>query len=713
MLKVFEFIPFHVVRLVIVGLLTFHSAALEKATAQSENSYTQQPTEILIKGILIKGANLEGILFEHPGSVTVIRPTEVTKRGGDHLQDVLGLVPNLNWAGGTSRPQFFQIRGVGEVEQYEGAPNSSVGVIIDGLDFTSIGAPFTLFDLDQVEVLRGPQATRYGANALAGIISVRTQDPTPVYTGRAQLSLGQDDLFAGGAAIGGAIGGTSAAQFRVSAYQHRSDGFRDNLFFNSDNTNERDEFTGRAKLKLVPDSTLQIDLTGMAIDQDNGYDAFAIDNSLNTQSDRPGQDSNLSDGGSLRIKWDISQELELISTSSGIRSNLDYSYDGDWGNDPFWSPYDPYDYFASTYRDIRKAMQEVRLKSNDTDYQLGETARWNIGLYAERYRENATINNYEQQIIYDEFNSNYVAHTGAVFGEYEQPLFQATALRGGVRLEQRYTRYCDSRENSGGPDDLMWGGNLTLDHGLSDNLNSYLTAARGFKGGGVNASLGVPETSREFQPESIYSFEAGLNSSLLSGQVTTRTAAFAMFRRDIQTRYSFQSDPTDPLTFVYLTDNVARGENLGIEQEVNARVGDRVQLALSGALLDAKFTSVSTDELFLDGRQQSHAPSWQYSATATYDVTQNIFAQINVVGRDGFYFQDSHNEKSSPYNLLGAALGYQERFWRITVWGKNLTDKSYAVRGFFFGNEPPDFQEKVYIQRGDPLQIGATLEVFF
>ena len=79
--------------------------------------------------------------------------------GLQHLQDLLGLVPNLTWAGGTSRPRYFQLRGVGELEQYQGAPNPSIGFLIDDIDFSGVGMPATLFDVEQIEVLRGPQGT--------------------------------------------------------------------------------------------------------------------------------------------------------------------------------------------------------------------------------------------------------------------------------------------------------------------------------------------------------------------------------------------------------------------------------------------------------------------------------------------------------------------------------------------------------------------------
>src|SRR5271167_3312380 len=112
-----------------------------------------------------------------PQSVTVIDREALQAAGLQHFEDVLGLIPDLNWAAGTSRPRFFQLRGIGEVEQYQGAPNPSVGFLIDDIDFSGVGMPATLFDTQQIEVLRGPQGTTYGANALAGLISVRSEEP--------------------------------------------------------------------------------------------------------------------------------------------------------------------------------------------------------------------------------------------------------------------------------------------------------------------------------------------------------------------------------------------------------------------------------------------------------------------------------------------------------------------------------------------------------
>src|ERR1700736_450 len=130
-----------------------------------------------LEEIVVTAALRSTSVADLPQSVTVLDRDTLRGAGVQHFEDVLGLIPNLNWAAGTSRPRFFQLRGIGEVEQYQGAPNPSVGFLIDDIDFSGVGMPATLFDTQQIEVLRGPQGTAYGANALAGLISVRTADP--------------------------------------------------------------------------------------------------------------------------------------------------------------------------------------------------------------------------------------------------------------------------------------------------------------------------------------------------------------------------------------------------------------------------------------------------------------------------------------------------------------------------------------------------------
>src|SRR5580700_5562679 len=175
-----------------------------------------------------------------PQSVSVLDAAALQGAGVQHFEDVLAMIPNLSWASGSSRPRFFQLRGIGEVEQYQGAPNPSVGFLIDDIDFSGVGMPATLFDVQQIQVLRGPQGTTYGANALAGLISVRTADPGTDFELHGEATGATYDTRAAGIAIGDGMAGGDAG-WRLVAQQYLSDGFRHDAYYDMNTTNGYDE----------------------------------------------------------------------------------------------------------------------------------------------------------------------------------------------------------------------------------------------------------------------------------------------------------------------------------------------------------------------------------------------------------------------------------------------------------------------------------------
>ena len=128
-----------------------------------------------------------------PASVSVIDAEQLRATTVEHFEEAIREVPNLNLSGEGSRARYFQLRGVGELEQYDGAPNPSLGFIVDDIDFSGLGSIGTLYDVDRVEVLRGPQGTRYGANALGGLIYIRSADPTPELSADFKADGGSDD----------------------------------------------------------------------------------------------------------------------------------------------------------------------------------------------------------------------------------------------------------------------------------------------------------------------------------------------------------------------------------------------------------------------------------------------------------------------------------------------------------------------------------------
>ena len=186
-----------------------------------------------------------------PASVSVLDAAFIESSAVQHFEELVNVIPNLNWSGDGHRARYFQIRGIGELEQYQGAPNPSIGFLIDDIDFSGIGSVATLFDIQRVEVLRGPQGSRYGANALAGLVYMQSAEPDTEPTGEARLTTASDGAAALGVALGGPLTEAGEFRYRFSAHYHSSDGFRDNPFLGRADTNGRTETTLQLIIQLV------------------------------------------------------------------------------------------------------------------------------------------------------------------------------------------------------------------------------------------------------------------------------------------------------------------------------------------------------------------------------------------------------------------------------------------------------------------------------
>jgi len=674
------------------------------ATAVGNASEPAELEEIVVTASLRPAG-----IGDFPVSTTVLDAGVLEAAGLQHLQDVLGLVPNLNWSGGTSRPRYFQLRGVGELEQYQGAPNPSVGFLIDDIDLSGVGMPATSFDVEQVEVLRGPQGTRYGANALAGLINVRTRDARPEHELHTELTAGEDGLLSAGIVVGGALGAAGPRQgaWRVAVQQAASDGFRHNRYLGRDDTNGRDELTARAKLALEPAAGWQVGPTLLHADLDNGFDAFAPDNSFDTLSDRPGRDAQRSSGVALRVDGDLDRTT-LRSTTAYADSDIVYSFDGDWGNDPYWGEYAPYDYFSRYQRERRTLSQDLRLVSDATARNGG--FGWLLGLYALRLEErNLQRDEFAGELLRPLLDTDYAATNVAAYGETEWGLGGSLVLSAGLRVETRSADYEDSDGASFSPRDTMVGGHLSLSGDLASRSGWYLTASRGYKAGGFNIGLFVPDDRREFEPEYLWNLEAGLHRMSDDRRLSAEVAVFHMWRESQQVATSFQLDPGDPLSYVFYTDNAARGRNAGLEATLAWQPVEVLTLGATLGLLHTEYVGYQYGERDLDGREQAHAPGWQYSLSAEWNSPRGWMARADLFGSDAFYFDASHDQQSDAYSLLNLKAGYVAGRWSAYAWGRNVFDERYAVRGFYFGLEPPDFANKLYVQQGDPRQFGITV----
>jgi len=663
-------------------------------------------------------------LLSQVGSISVISAQDILEREAQHLEGILNLAPNVNFAGGTSRARFFQIRGVGERSQFQEPLNPSIGLVIDGIDFSGLGGAGTLFDVQQVEILRGPQGTLHGANALAGLIDIRSGQPEAEPGLQLEAGAADYDSWNAGVVSTGPLV-TDQLLYRLAVNRFHSDGFIENDYLGRDDTNGQDETTVRGKLRWLPTGRDTLDLTVMYIDIDNGYDAFSLDNTRHTLSDEPGKDRQ--DSRALGLEWQRELDAMTVETSvTAATTASTYSFDEDWsyvGIAPGWE-YSSKDRYK---RDRDSYSATARLLSAEGSRLFGGSTDWVAGAYVLGDRENL-----DRRYTYleNDFSSRYDTDTYALFGQLDSQLSDGFTLITGLRIERRLTDYRDNNGVDSDPDKDLWGGRVALEYQFDDNRMAYGEISRGYRANGINAailaSMGSSEdpaiadqleTLQQFDEEYLVNYELGLKGKLLADTLQARLALFYMDREDQQVKGSLVIPRPDGSTaFIDYTSNAAQGNNYGMELELNWLASDRLELFANIGLLHTEFERyIDSDGNDLSGRDQAQAPNYQYAVGGHYDIGNGFYLRLDVEGRDSAYFSDRHDLKSPSYDLLNMRLGYAAQQWSVALWARNLTDEDYYVRGFgTFGNDPrKEYAVEPYYQYGEPRVVGVSTRFTF
>lgn len=691
------------------------------ANTQANGNQTDKALEVIEVTSNFRQANL----MKTSGSISVVDADKIVKNGAMHTQDLLGNFANVNFSSGASRGNFVQIRGIGLRSQFVDPINPSVGLLIDGINYSGLGGAGALFDVESVNLYRGPQGTQFGNDAMAGIITIDSTAATSEQTNRVMLTGGNYGTFGTGVAVGGAV--TDNFNARLSAQSQKSDGYITNNHLKREDTNDVDESNVKLKTNWQVTEDLVINSTLHYIDVDNGYDAWSLDENGRTLSDEPGEDKQRTKAIGVSAYYNGFESVELQVLASSLDSDLLYSYDEDWSYKGIhdWE-YSSFDAYARTRK---QSNLDVRLLSKGQTL-FNNTTSWVAGVYASE-RDSGLTRTYTYAD--NDFSSDNEHRDLAVYGELKYALSEKTSMTFGARVGEYDIDYMDNNGVVRNVDDNLYGLHFNVTNQVNEQAMTYVSLSRSDKAGGVNGDalakagdLTDPTLKAQladnatFDPETLYSAEFGVKGRSLDNALNVRLAAFYNYRKNPQLKGWVTDKIGDDSaeTFIGYNDNAGSGRGYGIELETRYSYNDNLDLYYNVGYLitrikDYVVVNKHGSNLDMHNRNFAHAPEYQFSAGGKYYADNGFYASVEVQGKDSFYYSDGHNQQSDFYAVTNLAIGYQAHGWKLNLAANNVFDREYAVRGFYFENDPRDLyaEKHNYVQLGSPATVNLSLEI--
>lgn len=669
-----------------------------------------------------------------PASITAFTGDQLQDLGLANSQDLATQIPGLSISGpfAESSPQIA-VRGVGN-NGFSANSVSTVGVYVDEVYLNqTIGHGFQMFDLERVELLRGPQGTLYGANTTSGALNFISRKPSDQFELEGELTYGNYDLVKADAAVNIPLSDHLAT--RLSARFNESDGNRRNVLLNRD-ANFVDDFAWRAQLGYEASATVDVLMNvhgsrsrndGAQYEQQGVIDPATFQRCstgaiaagactdffgyrespdiYSGSSDVPGFSNVDTLGAALTVNWQL-ESLKLTAISAYEETDRDTLDELDG------SPFDAFgDQFSS---DARQFSQELRLSSDASD-----RFSWILGAYF--FREDA--NEFEPlparafgpggltgltpflEGVYRYFDLD--TRNWATFADATYEITDNLAVRGGLRYtsEKKSVDYEAGLFNADGTNSATvftlqdarartffptigrsaedeWNvvtGRLVLEYSPSRDLLLYTSVARGFRGGNFNS--GALFSDAEFtlvDPEFVAALEGGVKATLFHGKATFNTSAFYYRYEDQQV--------TTVMNGQQLLANAAKASIWGGEFELALRPAPQLFSALGVSLLDATYDKfISPTGADLSGNELENSPGvtfnglidyeWDVSADFQLDVKTNVFYK----GDHFLDFSNSPLSEQKGYWLHDVSIGFgpKDGSYKVTAWVKNLWDEEY------------------------------------
>lgn len=717
--------------------------------------FAQKNDAIVLDEIIVTAQKKSENIQNVPIAITAITGGQLESKGIRSLDEVAFRVPNLSFRN-TSDIKLSPISLRGVIAQTGSAgQDPSVATYVDEVFLgAGAGANIAYYDLEAVEVLRGPQGTLFGRNAIGGVINIRTRKPTFDTQGYAEAEVGTFNHVRVSGALGGALVKDVLAA-RVSGSFDRRSGFTKIVPLNTNSDDENNwNLRGQFLLKPTDGSDFLLSVEYREVQQsgkafDTLVDAIGINPNNKDSNDRlifsDEKNRENFEGYRIALRGNIEIGSTKLTSITGYRHH-DYYSRSDTDATPSKLIYD------GDPEKVRAFSQELRLAGGDNN----STFSWLIGGFY--YNQKST------NLSFVEFGPDILGAPTSILGGSDaavkvssyaafasitaRPSSKLSFTLGGRFTKERksivYSQFDPlgflggtfAFNDPGKPGNTNtpakkynnFSPNFNVSYKASDDVLIYATASRGFKSGGFNDALGSA-TGIGFEPEKVDSAEVGVKSELLDRRLRLNLAAFYLKWKNILISVD------DPATKIFdpTLRNAGKARSYGLEAEATFKASERLSMNASIALLDARFTGPlatrQADGFTLD--RLPDAPKFTASGSFTYKVpiSDSLFVafvpEVIYRGSSFLSFNNALAAKDSAgndqpglnrqggYVLVNATLSLdagEDGRWSAGVWAKNLTNTRYKARVFDLSGGPVG---QVFQALGAPRTLGVFVKYDF
>ncbi len=653
--------------------------------------------------------------FEVPSSIQVVSGETIESLGYQSTEEIIHTIPNAHlsrYRTGLSEGNFT-IRGVGATTVNV---DQSIGFYIDGIPVTSV-AEFgpELLDVDRIEILRGPQGTLYGRNALGGVFHIRTVEPQADSSAKAMVGYGSDNdrkiALTGNTPLG-----SNAVLARFSLSHNSRDGRIDNVAEGASDVGDLTTTAARGRVSFDVSDRLELLVSADISDSEStegSGDFDAIDDQT-VNSLRPVTLTKKTRGLSMKAEY-VMDGMTFVSLTS-VRTQDDKGH----GGRAETQSYDPDNAFTVPFNndftgalDQKTLTQELRLES-DTALPLS----WIMGVFYQRNQAdrisdlvNVSLDGFERSLSTTKDDSL------AAFADATYAFSERSSLTAGLRVNRDRKRLDYHHEGSlvpvlgfqAAPNQVLSlndnfqdiSPRLAYEFQPNNTMNVFVKVAKGYKSGGYNTEFLRAGDNHPYKKESIVSYEAGIKAISDNEQLEMDITTFYMDWTDQQI-----------LDFSGLglttVENADESRSQGVEVQLRAAPTDNLILTASAGYVDAELKTASATLVEINGNQQPNTPELTASLGTRYQrqVTQTLtgFVSADLSYQSEFYWDIKNTLEEPAHAFLNLSVGAGNDDVQLSAYLKNATDEAYNVSavpetpGFFAAQNQPGFGRELGIR---------------